>query len=254
MSIVLVVDDVKAMREHYAYDLRRLGGYETITASDGKQALLLLQNEPIDCVILDLEMPGADGFEVLKVLGEQGSKVPVIVYTGTGDYDRCVRAVKLGAYSFISKTETTERVVQEVENALQTTRLSRQVADLNRRHGNPLTPGQERQLIALLRGHPYLTRRALYMVASQRISAPDLFVRATEDRGPFGDHLRNHFFRMHDKEDLLKGLHQVLSDGTCPDERVLFGLRGAGLVRREGKAVLARCQLYADYFRERIRG
>ena len=133
MSIVLVVDDVKAMREQYAYDLRRLGGYETIAVPDGKQALMLLQNEPIDCVILDLEMPGIDGFEVLKVLGERECQVPVIVYTGTGDYDRCVRAVKLGAYSFISKAETTERVVQEVENALRTTRLSRQVADLNRK-------------------------------------------------------------------------------------------------------------------------
>jgi DNA-binding NtrC family response regulator len=133
MSVVLVVDDVKAMREQYAYDLQRLGGYETIMASDGKQALALLQSEPVDCVILDLEMPVVDGFEVLKVLTERGSRVPVIVYTGTGDYDRCVRAVKLGAYSFISKAETTERVVQEIENALRTTRLSRQVADLNRK-------------------------------------------------------------------------------------------------------------------------
>jgi DNA-binding NtrC family response regulator len=133
MSVVLVVDDVKAMRDEYAYDLQRLGGYETVTASDGKRALAILQEEPIDCVILDLEMPGIDGFEVLKVLGERESTVPVIVYTATGDYDRCVRAVKLGAYSFISKTETTERIVQEVENALRATRLSRQVADLNRK-------------------------------------------------------------------------------------------------------------------------
>ena len=41
MSVVLVVDDIKAMREQYAYDLQRLGGYETITAADGRQALKL---------------------------------------------------------------------------------------------------------------------------------------------------------------------------------------------------------------------
>jgi len=133
MSVVLIVDDVQAMRDQYAYDLRRLGGYETITAPGGKEALVLLQSEPIDCVILDLEMPGVDGFEVLRVLREHESHVPVIVYTGTGNYDRCVRAVKLGAHSFVDKTETTERIVQEVENALRTARLSSQVADLKGR-------------------------------------------------------------------------------------------------------------------------
>jgi two-component system nitrogen regulation response regulator NtrX len=133
MSVVLIVDDVKAMRDQYAYDLRRLGGHETITAADGEEALKLLQGEPIDCMILDLEMPGVDGFEVLRKLAERENRMPVIVYTGTGSFDRCVRAVKLGAYSFIDKAEPTERVIQEVENALKSTRLKRQVSELNRR-------------------------------------------------------------------------------------------------------------------------
>jgi hypothetical protein len=129
-----------------------------------------------------------------------------------------------------------------------------QVADLNRRHGSPLTLAQEQQLIALLGGHPYLVRRALYLVASQRISPADLFSQATDDRGPFGDHLRNHLFRLHGKADLIQGLRQVIRHHTCPDERVFFRLRGAGLVRREGREVWPRCQLYADFFRERLDG
>ena len=129
-----------------------------------------------------------------------------------------------------------------------------QVADLNRRHGSPLTSAQEQQLMALLRGHPYLVRRALYLVASQRISPADLFSQATDDRGPFGDHLRNHLFRLHGKADLIQGLRQVIRHHTCPDERVFFRLRGAGLVRREGREVWPRCQLYADFFRERLDG
>jgi len=129
-----------------------------------------------------------------------------------------------------------------------------QVADLNRRHGSPLTLAQEQQLMALLRGHPYLVRRALYLVASQRISPADLFSQATEDRGPFGDHLRNHLFRLHGKADLIQGLRQVIRHHTCPDERVFFRLRGAGLVQREGREVWPRCQLYADFFRERLDG
>jgi len=58
--------------------------------------------------------------------------VPVIVYTGTGNYDRCIQAIKLGAHGFIDKAEPMERVVREVEGVLQRQRLSGQVATLRR--------------------------------------------------------------------------------------------------------------------------
>ncbi len=88
MPLILVVDDVPAMAEQYAYDLKRLGGYETSVATGGREALERICSEPVDCVILDLEMPDVDGFEVLRQLGELDLNLPVIVYTGTGNYDR----------------------------------------------------------------------------------------------------------------------------------------------------------------------
>ncbi len=133
MTLVLVVDDVPAMAEQYAYDLRRLGGFEVQVAQDGRQALERLGGEPVDCVILDLEMPGMDGFEVLRALERRGSEVPVIVYTGTGDYDRCIQAVRLGAYGFIDKAEPVERIVREVELAVERSRLRAEVQALHRR-------------------------------------------------------------------------------------------------------------------------
>src|SRR5690606_39620689 len=81
----LIVDDVPAMAEQYAYDLQRLAGWKVRIAYSGSDALDALADEVIDCVLLDLEMPGIDGFEVLRRMGEQGHDVPVIVYTGTGD-------------------------------------------------------------------------------------------------------------------------------------------------------------------------
>ena len=133
MTLVLVVDDVPAMAEQYAYDLRRLGGYEVHVAHDGRQALERLGGEPVDCVILDLEMPGMDGFEVLRALERRGAEVPVIVYTGTGDFDRCIQAVRLGAYGFIDKAEPVERVVREIELAVERRRLRAEVQSLRRR-------------------------------------------------------------------------------------------------------------------------
>jgi two-component system, NtrC family, nitrogen regulation response regulator NtrX len=135
MTLVLVVDDIPALADQYAYDLKRLGGYAVLTAADGKQALDTLTGAAIDCMILDLEMPGMDGFEVLRILEQQGSEVPVIVYTGTGNYERCIQAVRLGAYGFIDKAEPMERVVQEVEGVLERRRLRSEVAALQRRLG-----------------------------------------------------------------------------------------------------------------------
>ncbi|MBV8884889.1 MAG: AAA-like domain-containing protein [Chroococcidiopsidaceae cyanobacterium CP_BM_RX_35] len=129
-----------------------------------------------------------------------------------------------------------------------------QVGDLNQRHGSPLALAQLDQLMQLLAGHPYLVRRALYLIASQQLTVRELFAQATADRGPFGDHLRYHLFRMNDKPELVQGLVEVIRQQRCTSEQVFFRLRGAGLVRREGQRVLPRCQLYADYFWEHLHG
>jgi two-component system, NtrC family, nitrogen regulation response regulator NtrX len=130
---VLVVDDVPAMAEQYAYDLKRVGRYHTMVAAGGEQALDVLAREPIDCVVLDLEMPGIDGFEVLRRLQQRGIETPVIVYTGTGSYDRCVQAVRLGAYGFVDKAEPIERVVQEIENAVSRGQMVKELRTLRSR-------------------------------------------------------------------------------------------------------------------------
>lgn len=129
-----------------------------------------------------------------------------------------------------------------------------QVADLNRRHGSPLNSNEERQLIALLGGHPYLIRRSLYLITSQQITTAELFANATTDNGCFGDHLRHHLSLLHNKTELIESLLQVIRQNTCSDKQIFWRLRGAGLVREEGRVVLPRCQLYADYFRENLRG
>jgi two-component system, NtrC family, nitrogen regulation response regulator NtrX len=132
MTTVLVCDDNPAVAEQYAYDLRRLGGYEVLVAHGGDEALGTLATDAIDCLILDLEMPGTDGFAVLRAMRERELATPVIVYTGTGDFDRCTQAIRWGAYSFIDKAEPVERIVQEIENAIERRRILDEVAVLRR--------------------------------------------------------------------------------------------------------------------------
>src|SRR6187549_1294444 len=121
------------MAEQYAYDLKRAGGYQIAVALRVEEALDLLTREPIDCVVLDLEMPGMDGFDFLRRCRQQKLDIPVIVYTGTGSYDRCIQAVKAGASGFIDKAEPIERVVQEIEGALSRGRMTREIRALRSR-------------------------------------------------------------------------------------------------------------------------
>jgi hypothetical protein len=133
--------------------------------------------------------------------------------------------------------------------------FSRETVDeLNQRHPRPASPDRITQLYALLHGHPYLTRRALYAVARVKpdMSVDELFASALDDFGLFGDHLRYYLLRLREYPDRTKAFLQILRRGEPPDQLLAFRLESAGLVRREGAQYVARCQLYATYFLERL--
>ena len=186
MTQVLVVDDVPAMAEQYAYDLKRVGGYHVTVAAGGEQALDVLAREAIDCVVLDLEMPGVDGFEVLRRLQQRGIETPVIVYTGTGSYDRCVQAVRLGAYGFVDKAEPIERVVQEIENAVSRGQMVKELRTLRSRFdGDTLLVGDSapmrtlRESIARLAPIP-----SGVLIVGESGTGKELVARELHRRGP----------------------------------------------------------------------
>ena len=186
MSLILIIDDIPAMRDQYAYDLKRLGGFDTLTAAGGAEGLNRLETEPVDCAILDLEMPGVDGFEVLATLKRKGSRVPVIVYTGTGSYERCTRAVKLGAYSFLAKDEPLERVVREVENALAWASLRGEINRLRRQSGDdsPLI-GESRAARAMVAQIDKLAAiPSPVLILGESGSGKELVARRLHDAGP----------------------------------------------------------------------
>jgi two-component system, NtrC family, nitrogen regulation response regulator NtrX len=191
MTVVLVVDDIAALSQQYAYDLKRVGGYDAITAASGAEALELLTRSPVDCVILDLEMPGMDGFGVLRELEQKGNEVPVIVYTGTGNYDRCIQAVRLGAYGFIDKAEPMERVVREVETVLERKRLRAEVAALRRQLGESSMVGDSaplrrlREAIARVAPIPSPVLIVGESGSGKELVARDLHRHGTGANGPF---------------------------------------------------------------------
>jgi hypothetical protein len=124
-----------------------------------------------------------------------------------------------------------------------------QVRELNRRHGSPVSENDLPRLLALLRGHPYLTRRALYALAAERLPWAELLAAAPTDQGPFGSHLLHQYWGVRDKPELKHALREIISAGKCADEMALFRLLQAGLVRGSGESYTCRCGLYEQYFR-----
>jgi hypothetical protein len=127
-----------------------------------------------------------------------------------------------------------------------------QIDDLNQRHGQPFTPHEQQALAELLGGHPYLTRQALFLAATGAQTTAEILGSAADDRGVFGEHMRYHLFKLASQPRLVAELRQIVSHGVSADEWACDELYDAGLVRRDGQRVGARCQLYASYFRRHL--
>ncbi len=127
-----------------------------------------------------------------------------------------------------------------------------QVRELNRRHGAPVEESDFPQMMELLAGHPYLTRKALYLLVTEAINWTELVQAAALDQGPFGDHLRRQQWLLRDEPELRAALKQVIEQHHCEDEMALFRLLQAGLVKGSGDYYTCRCDLYRIYFRDKL--
>jgi len=127
-----------------------------------------------------------------------------------------------------------------------------QVRDLNRRHGSPVKESDFPQLIELFSGHPYLTRKALYVLVTERLTWAELAHIAATDQGPFGDHLRHHHWLLRDESDLREALKQAIFHNHCTDEMAFYRLLRAGLVKGSGDICTCRCDLYRMYFKDKL--
>jgi len=118
LQTVLVVDDEIAICETLAQILG-YEDYQVLTAADGPRALHLLEERAVDAMLLDVKMPGMDGFEVLARVRERHAEVPVIIISGHGDIQTAVQAVKQGAYDFLEKPLDRSRLLVTLRNCLQ---------------------------------------------------------------------------------------------------------------------------------------
>lgn len=115
---VLIVDDDPVQRRLVQAAISKFG-YETVAVDGGEPALAELERSGgISVVLLDLMMPGVDGLEVLKRMREREIHVPVIVQTSRGSIDTAVTAMRAGAFDFVVKPASPDRLEVAVSNAM----------------------------------------------------------------------------------------------------------------------------------------
>ena len=114
---ILVVDDEDDLRMLLDHVVSS-AGYQVTTAMDGEEAISKIQNNTFDVALLDIQMPNANGIEVLKYLHKNSPKTKAIMLTGYADLKYAIEAREYGAKDFINKPYKLEDVIKTIEYVL----------------------------------------------------------------------------------------------------------------------------------------
>jgi DNA-binding NtrC family response regulator len=123
MDTILVIEDKDSMLDMLKQTLEG-EGYRVIPARDGAEGVRKLADERIGLVLTDLKLPKKDGFEVLRAVKQENPLLPVVVMTAFGTIETAVKAVKEGAYDFLTKPFDTGHLLVLIRRALDATRLA----------------------------------------------------------------------------------------------------------------------------------
>lgn len=122
MQTILIVEDKESMAQMLKETLDA-EGYRTIIALDGADGIKKIKTESPDMVLTDLKLPGADGIEVLKASKQESQLRPVLLMTAHGSVDAAVKAMKEGAYDFITKPFNIDHLLMLIKRSLDNQRI-----------------------------------------------------------------------------------------------------------------------------------
>lgn len=114
MALILIVDDAAFSRRMIRKFLQA-DGYEILEAVNGREGLEMVGTHNPDCILLDLLMPDVNGFEFLKILQEQGAKIPTIIISADIQDSSRNQGLELGATAFINKPPKQEELRKTVQ-------------------------------------------------------------------------------------------------------------------------------------------
>ncbi len=131
---ILIIDDEETIRQSVAGILSD-EGFEPLSVASAQEAFALLEAEAVHVVLLDIWMPEMDGMEALPKIKELYPDLPVIMISGHGNIETAVQATKMGAFDFIEKPPSYDKIILAITNALQVSRLARENEILKSQQG-----------------------------------------------------------------------------------------------------------------------
>ncbi len=126
---VLIVDDEESILRSVS-DVLADEGFETVTATSANEALRRIERSPPDLILLDIAMPGRDGLDALAEVRRVWPHLPVVMMSGHGTVETAVRATKLGAWDFLEKPLSYDKILLCVRHCLESARLELENAQL----------------------------------------------------------------------------------------------------------------------------
>jgi len=145
---ILIIDDEPDICQSMS-DIFSDEGYNVMTAGDGNEALEKLEKETPDLIFLDIWLPDSDGLKLLPGLKQEHPQVPVIMISGHGTIETAVQATKLGAFDFIEKPLSLDKLVITASNALTISRLREENVRLKKKYNENRLIGECRPILQL---------------------------------------------------------------------------------------------------------
>jgi two-component system, NtrC family, nitrogen regulation response regulator NtrX len=212
MATILVIDDEAGIRSAVRGILED-EGYKALVAEDAVVGIETLDREKVDALLLDVWLPRMGGLEALEEIRKRKPELPIIVLSGHGTIDMAVRAMRLGAFDFIEKPLSIERLLASVRNALELSSLKTENKALRRAAEQP--PAEE--LVGSSPSIVEVKKQAL------QAAAAEARVLITGENGT-GKELLAHFIHRSSKR--AKGPFVALNCAAIPEglvESELFG-------------------------------
>ena len=124
-STILIIDDEESIRDSLSGILSD-EGFQPLSAANAEQGFAILEQQKVDLILLDIWMPGMDGLEALKKIKQTDTALPVIMISGHGTIETAVQATRIGAFDFIEKPLSYDKIILAINKGLHVSRLERE--------------------------------------------------------------------------------------------------------------------------------
>ena len=191
MENILIVEDKDSMAKMLQETMETVG-YHPLIARDGIEGIRKIRESKIDLVLTDLKLPKKDGMDVLRAAKEENPMLPVIMMTAFGTVDVAVKAIKEGAFDFITKPFDTDHLLHLIRKAMETQRLVTENIllrdEVSSMRGMPTIIGKSEKILEVAKKiQRVASAKTTVLLLGESGTGKELFARAIHSLSPRKD-------------------------------------------------------------------